>query len=132
MPRSAAPPPPRPRPVNASGGGKRSIIPWHHLRPGSAIQDALTMSLANAQEIGEAVLELGLVKPDDWAEVWPSIAEKDPEGVFNVLQSRALLTGLQVDKLRKGDTAGYVLGRFKLLYKISAGTFARVYRGVDL
>jgi len=89
------------------------------------------MSLANAQEIGEAVLELGLVKPEDWAAVWPAVAEKAPEDIYTVLQARSLLTGLQVDKLRKGDTFGYSLGRFKLLYKISAGTFARVYRGVD-
>jgi tRNA A-37 threonylcarbamoyl transferase component Bud32 len=90
------------------------------------------MSLANAQEIGEAVLELGLIKPDEWSHVWPAIAEKPPEAVFDTLQSRGLLTGLQIDKLRKGDSAGFTLGRFKLLYKISAGTFARVYRGVDM
>jgi tRNA A-37 threonylcarbamoyl transferase component Bud32 len=90
------------------------------------------MSLGNAQEIGEAVLELGLIRPDDWANVWPVICEFEGEKVLDALQSRGLLTGLQLDKLRKGDTAGFTLGRFKLLYKISAGTFARVYRGVDM
>jgi eukaryotic-like serine/threonine-protein kinase len=90
------------------------------------------MSLGNPQEIGEAVLELGLIKPDEWAAVWPSIADKNAEAALDVLQSRGLLTGLQLDKLRKGDTVGFTLGRFKILYKISAGTFARVYRGVDM
>ena len=90
------------------------------------------MSLGNAQEIGEAVLELGLIRPDDWANVWPHVCEAEGEKVLDILQSRGLLTGLQLDKLRKGDTVGFSLGRFKILYKISAGTFARVYRGVDM
>ena len=54
------------------------------------------MSLGNPQEIGEAVLELGLIKPDDWAAVWPSIADKDANTAFDILQSRGLLTGLQL------------------------------------
>ena len=90
------------------------------------------MSLGTAQEIGEAVLELGLIRADDWSTVWPLICESEGEQVLDILQSRGLLTGLQLDKLRKGDTAGFSLGRFKILYKISAGTFARVYRGVDM
>jgi eukaryotic-like serine/threonine-protein kinase len=90
------------------------------------------MSLGTAQEIGEAVLELGLIRPDEWSKIWPDVCEAEGEKVLDILQSRGLLTGLQLDKLRKGDTAGFSLGRFKILYKISAGTFARVYRGVDM
>src|SRR5258708_2616639 len=90
------------------------------------------MTLSSAQEIGQTLLELELVTRDEWAREWPIVAEMDAEDVLRHLTTKGLITDLQVDKLRKGDTAGYFLGPFKLLYKISAGTFARVYRGIDV
>lgn len=50
---------------------------------------------------------------------------------MRVLERRNLLTPLQINRLKAGETTGYYLGRFKVLYLISAGTFARVYRGID-
>ena len=38
---------------------------------------------------------------------------------------------MQGNKLRKGDTDGYFLGGYRLLYKIASGSFGRVYRGDD-
>ena len=48
-----------------------------------------------------------------------------------MLERRSLLTPLQIGKLRKGDTDGYLLGGFRLLYRIASGSFGRVYRGDD-
>jgi hypothetical protein len=90
------------------------------------------MTLGSSQEIGQTLLELELVTRDEWAREWPVVADMDADEVLRHLTTKGLITDLQVDKLRKGDTAGFFLGPFKLLYKISAGTFARVYRGIDI
>ncbi len=41
------------------------------------------------------------------------------------LERQSLLTPFQIQKLLKGDTNGYFIGRFKIQYKIAAGAFAR-------
>jgi serine/threonine protein kinase len=48
-----------------------------------------------------------------------------------MLERKGLLTPLQSGKLLKGETHGYTLGGYRVLYKIASGTFGRVYRGDD-
>src|SRR5690606_7115883 len=43
---------------------------------------------------------------------------------------RGLLTNYQVDKLARGDKAGFYYGDYKILYLVGTGSFARVYRAV--
>ncbi|MGL4943597.1 MAG: protein kinase domain-containing protein [Thermoguttaceae bacterium] len=43
-----------------------------------------------------------------------------------------LFTKMQVDKLKNGDTTGYIFGDYKALYMVGAGTFARVFRAVNV
>ncbi len=47
------------------------------------------------------------------------------------LERKGVLTPFQSGKLLKGDRDGYVLGGYRLLYRIASGSFGRVYRGVD-
>ena len=42
-----------------------------------------------------------------------------------------MLTPFQTSKLLKGDPDGYILGGYRILYRIAAGTFGKVYRAVD-
>jgi len=46
------------------------------------------------------------------------------------LVRRELLTGYQLERLLRGERAGYFYGRAKVLYQIGAGSFARVFRAV--
>lgn len=48
------------------------------------------------------------------------------------LESRGFLTGYQVKQVERGEWDTLVIGNFKLLYRNAAGSFARVYRAVDL
>ena len=48
-----------------------------------------------------------------------------------LLERKGLITPLQSSKLLKGETDGYFLGGYRVLYKIASGTFGRVYRGDD-
>lgn len=46
------------------------------------------------------------------------------------LVRRELLTGYQLERLLRGERAGFFYGRAKVLYQTGAGSFARVFRAV--
>ena len=48
------------------------------------------------------------------------------------MELRGTLTSYQTGKIAKGEWDGLVLGHFRLMYRNAAGSFARVYRAVDL
>lgn len=54
------------------------------------------------------------------------------EDLLAALERRDLLTPFQVQRIRKGETEGLVLGGCKLLYRNASGSFARVFRGCRL
>src|SRR5262249_1759877 len=51
--------------------------------------------------------------------------------LLRLLERKRQLTPWQRQKLLKGDTDGYFLGGYRMLYKIASGSFGRVYRGDD-
>lgn len=57
--------------------------------------------------------------------------ERSAEAVLKIFERKAYLTPFQANKLIKGDYDGYILGGFRILYKIASGTFGRVYRADD-
>ena len=54
------------------------------------------------------------------------------EDFISVLMQKELLTNWQIERLAKGEIQGYFFGKWKILYFIGAGTFARVYRAVQI
>jgi len=55
-------------------------------------------------------------------------ANPDLDTLYRHLERGRYLTGWQIERLRKGERDGFNLGGFRLLYKISSGSFGRVYR----
>jgi serine/threonine-protein kinase len=51
---------------------------------------------------------------------------------LQLLVRRELLTNYQVERLVKGERSGYFYGSYKVLYRVATGSFARVYRAVDI
>src|SRR5262249_49766609 len=47
------------------------------------------------------------------------------------LERKGYITNFQTSKVLKGDEDGYFLGNFRILYKISSGSFGRVFRAVE-
>jgi serine/threonine protein kinase len=87
----------------------------------------------DAAGIGQLALRLGLVTEAQVRDCLDELGdEKGPaEGLVRMLERKRYLTSYQGGKLLKGDSDGYFLGDYRLLYRIASGTFGRVYRGDD-
>ena len=87
----------------------------------------------DAKEFVQLVTRVGLV--EDYVAKECLYELDDPRGTADAMaklfERKGFTTPLQSSKLLKGDTDGYILGGYRLLYKISSGSFGRVYRGDD-
>lgn len=83
-------------------------------------------------QLAQRVVDLGLVEPLAIDHAWSEVGTSNPtcDDLIRVLLRRELLTNLQVDRVLRGERTGFFYGKYKVLYLIGAGTFARVYRGV--
>jgi serine/threonine protein kinase len=87
----------------------------------------------DASGIGQLVIRLGLVSEEQVQECLDELGNKKAPGedMIRLLERKRYLSPFQSHKLRKGDTDGYFLGGYRILYKIASGSFGRVYRGDD-
>lgn len=87
----------------------------------------------DAAAVAQQTVRLGLVDEPTAKELLYELdSPKAPANdLLQLMERRRLLTPFQTSKLRKGDTDGYFLGGFRILYKIASGSFGRVYRGDD-
>ncbi len=81
-------------------------------------------------ELSQRLVEVGLLEPLEVEQAWSDVGGLDAscDDLIRALQRKELLTTLQVDRLMKGERTGFFYGKWKVLYLIGAGTFARVYR----
>src|SRR5262245_56893056 len=88
----------------------------------------------DAGGMSEMILNLGLVDEYTVRECLFELEDRSApaDSLIKLLQRKGSLTPFQGNKLLKGDTAGYFLGGYRVLYKISSGTCGRVYRGDDM
>jgi serine/threonine protein kinase len=92
------------------------------------------METQDAVSIANAAIRHGLLQPHHVQEAWDELGERggaDPEPFLRIMERKGYLTPWQSSKLLKGETDGYFLGGYRLLYKIASGTFGRVYRADD-
>ena len=89
------------------------------------------MSTPDADGIAQLARRLDLVTDDQLMDAWTEVeARNGPAApLLRALERKGHLTPWQASKLIKGDTDGYFLGGYRLLYRIAAGSFGRVYRG---
>jgi serine/threonine protein kinase len=87
----------------------------------------------DASGIGQLALRLGLVSDDQVRECLIELDDKTAPAtdMLRLMERKRYLTPWQSGKLLKGDTEGYFLGGYRILYKIASGSFGRVYRGDD-
>ncbi|HTQ39466.1 MAG TPA: serine/threonine-protein kinase [Pirellulales bacterium] len=85
-----------------------------------------------AEQIAQAAFDRDLIDEQQFRQV---LAESgsldcDPEQAKQAMVRRGLLTNYQLEKLLRGDRTGFFYGKYKSLYLIGRGTFARVFRAV--
>ncbi len=86
---------------------------------------------------GEQVVKLNLVTQQEWndclEQARQETGKQTPELIYatRALERAGLLTNFQTSKVLKGDPDGYFQGGFRILYKISSGSFGRVFRADD-
>jgi serine/threonine protein kinase len=91
------------------------------------------MDNLDAAAVAQQALKLGLLTPAQLQEGWDEVGEKagEAEPLLLALERKGHLTPWQSGRLLKGELHGYFLGGYRILYKIAAGSFGRVYRGDD-
>src|SRR5262249_17899358 len=104
--------------------------------PGSSrpLTDAARMSVnLDASEIGQFTTRLGLLTQEQVRECFIALDSRTAPGedMNRMMQRKPVRTPWQSSKVLKGDTDGYFLGGYRMLYKIASGSFGRVYRGDD-
>jgi eukaryotic-like serine/threonine-protein kinase len=85
-----------------------------------------------AEKFGQRVFELGLIDSKQLETVWSELATRDAslDDLIAAMVRRELITNFQADRILRGERTGFFYGKYKVLYLIGTGTFARVYRAV--
>ena len=88
------------------------------------------MAQISAEKFAQRAFDCDLLDAHQLETAWGDFGSRDVElkEFTSYLVRKGLLTNFQVDRLLGGKRDGYFYGRYKVLYMIGAGTFARVYR----
>lgn len=91
------------------------------------------MQYPNAGMAAQQLVKMGLIKDPQLDEVWDEVGGKsaEAESLILALERKGYLTPWQSGKFLRGDTDGFLLGGYKILYKIASGSFGRVFRAQD-
>jgi len=89
------------------------------------------MDIDTVGSLSQLATRMGLLTEAQVQEVGDEMQSDRPHEFLRLCERKAYLTQWQSSKLMKGDTEGYFLGGFRLLYKIASGSFGRVFRADD-
>lgn len=83
-----------------------------------------------SEQLAQRALDLNLLDDRQLQEVWSGFGRRNVpvQQFIQVLLRRELMTNFQLERLLKGERAGFFYGDYKVLYLVAGGTFARVYR----
>jgi eukaryotic-like serine/threonine-protein kinase len=88
------------------------------------------MAELSAEQIAQRAFDLDLLDDRAFQSVSGEAQHLDAAEFQQVLLRRELVTAYQMERLLRGDRSGFFYGKYKVLYQVGAGTFARVHRGV--
>jgi serine/threonine protein kinase len=91
------------------------------------------MTAPDAASIAHLARQLNLVDDMQLRECWDEMESgvHSPELLCKLLERKGYLTPWQTSKLLRGEKDGYILGGYRILYKIASGSFGRVFRADD-
>jgi tRNA A-37 threonylcarbamoyl transferase component Bud32 len=85
-----------------------------------------------AEQLSQRMFDLRVLDARQLESVWADMRTRDVscEDFKNHLLRKQLVTNFQLEKVLKGERDGYFYGKYRVLYIVGTGTFARVYRAV--
>ncbi len=85
-----------------------------------------------ADQLAQRAFDLNLLDERQLQEIWAELGRRNvsADEFAQQLVRRELLTSFQLERMLRGERAGYFYGDFKVLYLVASGSFARVYRAV--
>lgn len=88
------------------------------------------MSEITADQLAQRIYEARLLETPDIERVMASVGGRTAslDSFVTAMLQEGLLTNWQISRLAEGNRGGYFYGKWKVLYLVGAGTFARVYR----
>jgi serine/threonine protein kinase len=91
------------------------------------------METLDGATLGARIVSLGLVSQAQLQEALEETGDRspDPALLLRLLERKQYLTPWQSGKVLRGDFDGFILGGYRLLYKIQSGSFGRVFRAED-
>lgn len=91
------------------------------------------MSNLTAEQLSQRLYDCSLVESRQIDQLYSELGTRtvSVEDFQSLLLRRELVTNWQLERILAGHVTGYFFGNYKLLYLVGAGTFARVYRGVN-
>src|SRR5262245_6071555 len=92
-----------------------------------------TPEITTGIELAHLAVRAGLITEYQAQEALSELEDRRTPAVdmARLMERKSLLTAFQTAKLLKGETSGYFLGGYRLLYRIAAGSFGRVFRADD-
>jgi eukaryotic-like serine/threonine-protein kinase len=91
------------------------------------------MADLDAGSLAQTAIQLGLLNSHQAEEAWEEVGSRTApaQDFLRCMERKGYLAPFQSSKLLKGDRDGYFLGGYRILYKVSSGSFGRVYRADD-
>src|SRR5437016_2679410 len=91
------------------------------------------MENRDAVALAQLAQRVALLSESQIQEIWEELGQRggEAEAFLRIAERKGYVTPYQSIKLVKGDTDGYFLGGYRILYKIASGSFGRVYRADD-
>ena len=88
------------------------------------------MSEMTAEKLAQRAYDVGLVDGSQLEAIWSDVGSRDAplETMVSTLLRKEVLTNYQIDRIMRGERAGFFYGKYRVLYLVGTGTFARVYR----
>jgi len=88
------------------------------------------MSEISSEQLAQRIFEARLMEMPEIEQILSSVGGRTaPLDTFvTTLLQEGALTNWQISRLAEGNRRGYFYGKWKVLYIVGAGTFARVYR----
>jgi eukaryotic-like serine/threonine-protein kinase len=93
------------------------------------------MPSISPEQLSQRIGDAGLLDARQIESLWAELGTREVplEELTGLLLRKELLTNYQLDRLLKGERGGYFYGGdYKVLYLVGTGTFARVYRAVNV